>query len=88
MLQALIISNGAYGDRMVKICSQAGFNYDFLRGPEDQALDLGVIKEKLCKSSAKYSLVAAVHCETSTGMINSIQNIGQIVKEHSKGMQQ
>ena len=39
------------------------------------------VKEVLQKGE-EYTMVAVVHCETSSGVINPIEELGQIVKQY------
>ncbi len=76
----LVIINGAYGKRMVKICRVAGVACTAIEGPEDECPDLGAIAEAL-EQDKSITHVAVVHCETTTGIINPIEEIGRIVHE-------
>jgi 2-aminoethylphosphonate-pyruvate transaminase len=50
---------------------------------EDQYPKLSDIEKKLADDSA-ISHVAIIHCETTTGIINPIQEIGQLVHKHGR----
>ncbi|XP_071440862.1 2-aminoethylphosphonate--pyruvate transaminase-like [Hetaerina americana] len=76
--RGLILSNGAYGNRMKKICDVARIPADILEFPEDGELQLSLLQETLRRSA--YVLVAVVHCETSSGIINPVEEIGSLVK--------
>lgn len=77
--RVLILSNGAYGKRMKKICDSSSIPCDIFEFPEDSAVDVAKVKEQLQKGD-QYAVVAVVHCETSTGVINPIEKLGQAVK--------
>jgi 2-aminoethylphosphonate-pyruvate transaminase len=79
----LIIINGSYGERMVKICQAAKISYSELRYPENEIPNLNEINSTL-NEDKKISHVAVVHCETTTGIINPILEIGQITRGHDK----
>jgi len=80
--RALIIENGAYGKRMAKICEAAGIQCDVQSFREDRQAEAEVVEDAL-KGQVKYDLVAIVHCETSSGVINPVEEVGRLVKELS-----
>jgi 2-aminoethylphosphonate--pyruvate transaminase len=79
--KALILSNGAYGDRMATICKQARYSYDHLKFPENDYLPLDKIKDHLKMHGQNYSLVSFVHCETSSGVINPLNELATLIKQ-------
>ena len=76
----LVIANGAYGERIAKIANVLNINCHVLRGPEEKTPDLGEIN-KVLETNLGFTHVAVVHCETTTGIINPIQEIGEIVND-------
>ena len=79
----LVLANGAYGQRIGQIAQRCAVNHRILDSGELAAPDLGQLDEIL-KSDQAITHVAVVHCETTTGMLNPIQRIGEIVKAHGK----
>lgn len=79
----LIIINGAYGERMAKMAGVNRLNYTELKFPENTTPDVDVIVEKLATDTS-ITHVAVVHCETTTGIFNPVQAIGEVVKKHGK----
>jgi 2-aminoethylphosphonate-pyruvate transaminase len=71
--------NGAYGERIVKMSERHGIAVVVCRTDEDQLLDLPAIEAAL-KADAAITHVAAVHSETTAGVLNPIEAIGRIVK--------
>ncbi|XP_064091031.1 2-aminoethylphosphonate--pyruvate transaminase-like [Macrobrachium nipponense] len=78
--KVLILSNGAYGRRMNSICSWAGIEAIFQEFPEDKKIDLSAV-ESLVKGSVQYTTICVVHSETSSGVVNPIREIGQLVRQ-------
>lgn len=78
----VIINNGAYGKRMCEIAGAYGLNYLEFNSPPDDGIDLLSLKKLLQNSSSKISHLAVVHHETSTGLLNDIESIGAICREH------
>ncbi len=75
----LVAINGAYGRRIAKIASVLKIDCVTLEFPENSHLDLDEIRSTLQKDSA-ITMLAAVHCETTTGIVNPIAAIGEIVR--------
>lgn len=78
----LIINNGAYGARMVQMARCLNIEVVELNYLETQTPDLQEI-ERVLEDKA-ISHVACVHCETTTGILNPIQDIGRLVKAAGK----
>lgn len=68
----LILSNGAYGDRLAEVSRAIGLRHLVHRVPETAPLDESVIAAAKAKEP-ELSHLAFVHCETSTGQINNLQ---------------
>lgn len=79
----LIAINGAYGKRIAQIASVLGIDTHLLQYPEDSKPDPGEIAAVL-GADASVSHVAVVHCETTTGIINPIEEIGAVVKDSGR----
>jgi len=75
----LVIINGAYGRRIAQIASVLGIGTAQLRYPEDSQPDLQEIEATLAADES-LSHVAVVHCETTTGILNPVEEIGRLVK--------
>ena len=74
----LVLVNGAYGQRICKICDYHGRKFDVLETDENVPPDAGVIEEYLAQNE-DITDVIAVHCETTSGILNPIVEIAQIV---------
>lgn len=75
----LVVINGAYGHRIAKIASVLKINFETMEFPEDQTSDPAKIEAQL-KSDPAITNVAITHCETTTGIMNPIKEVGAIVK--------
>lgn len=78
----LILENGAYGQRMAKMCKLIGVEYHLESFPEHRAIDLNRV-ESLLKQNNKFTNVGVVHSETTSGLVNDIHSIGSLVKKYS-----
>ena len=79
----LILSNGAYGDRMGHIAEYHGINYDMLAFEETEQVSVEYVDDYLSNNS-DITHVAVVHCETTTGILNPLKEIAHVVKLHGK----
>lgn len=79
----LIVSNGAYGRRMVQIAERLKIHYVNLDCEETQAPSLHEINQ-LLEKDGDITHVAVVHCETTTGILNPLQKIAQLVRQYDK----
>lgn len=78
--KVLILVNGSYGRRAVKICQYAGRAYAVLETAEDTPPDVGCVVAALAADSA-ISHVFAVQCETTSGILNPIAEIANAVAQ-------
>jgi 2-aminoethylphosphonate-pyruvate transaminase len=83
--KVLVLINGAYGRRMAKICEYYGRTHAALETPEDVPNDVGALDRALAADTA-ISHVAAVHCETTSGILNPIEAIAAITARHGRGL--
>jgi 2-aminoethylphosphonate-pyruvate transaminase len=79
----LVIINGAYGQRIAQIAKVYGIEVIPLIYPENRTPNLAEIEAAL-KADEAITCVAVIHCETTTGIINPIKEIGEIVKRFGK----
>ena len=79
----LILINGAYGERMLKIAGIHRIQAVFLRTSEDTIPSPGSLRAAL-EADPQITHVAVVHCETTTGIINPIVEYGEIVREFKR----
>jgi len=76
----LVLINGAYGQRAKKIAEIAGRAVATYETPEDTPPDLALLDGMLAKDRA-ITHVFAVHCETTSGILNPIEQISKLVVE-------
>jgi 2-aminoethylphosphonate-pyruvate transaminase len=73
----LVLVNGAYGARMVRIARYHAREVVVLETPEDQPNDVAALERALAADPA-ITHVAAVHCETTTGILNPLDRIAEV----------
>ncbi|HSD35096.1 MAG TPA: aminotransferase class V-fold PLP-dependent enzyme, partial [Alphaproteobacteria bacterium] len=81
----LILVNGAYGKRMAKICDYYDRAYAIYETAEDVAPDPAEVKRRLAADAA-ITHVAAVHCETTSGILNPIADIAAAVRAAGRSL--
>jgi phosphonoacetaldehyde hydrolase len=79
----LVIINGQYGLRISKIAHIYNIPKIDLEFNEDEIPSFESIDQVLTKNK-DITHVAVIHSETTTGILNPIQKIGEIVKRHQK----
>ena len=75
----LVPVNGAYGRRLAAIAERLRIDHTVLDVGETARLDPDTIERALNEDS-NITHVAVVHCETTTGMLNPVEEIGNYVK--------
>jgi 2-aminoethylphosphonate-pyruvate transaminase len=79
----LVIINGAYGERIAKIARVHGIGTKLLRYPENRLPVVADVEAALAEDPA-ITTVAVVHCETSSGIMNPIAEIGHLVRRYER----
>jgi 2-aminoethylphosphonate-pyruvate transaminase len=81
----LVLINGAYGKRMAKLVGMMGRKVSIFETPEHVPTTAADV-ERLLTSDPGITHVGLIHCETSTGILNPLEEIAQVVKKHSKSL--
>ena len=81
--KTLVVANGAYGDRAAQILERIGRPYLKIDKGDSAVPSVDEVVTMLDADKA-ISHVWMVHCETTSGIVNPIQEIGQAVKLHDK----
>ena len=76
----LICSNGAYGQRMVAMCKCLQLNYAVYEVPEHQIPQAHMITQ-LIEENPSISALAMVHSETTSGILNDLEEIAAVTQE-------
>jgi 2-aminoethylphosphonate-pyruvate transaminase len=82
--KVLILINGAYGKRLAKICQVMGRGAVTQETPEDVPNDPEALERALA-ADPEITHVAAVHCETTSGILNPIEQIARVTARHGRG---
>jgi 2-aminoethylphosphonate-pyruvate transaminase len=79
----LVVINGAYGRRIEQIARVLHIATVSLTSPETQKADANQVADALERDPA-ITQVAIVHCETTTGIFNPVQEIGAVVRRFKR----
>ncbi|BCB09443.1 2-aminoethylphosphonate--pyruvate transaminase [Vreelandella venusta] len=81
--KVLVLMNGAYGKRAAQLLDMMGRRYvtldkgDYLPPQPDEVA-------ALLQQDADITAVFLVHCETSSGILNPLEAIAEVVRDHGK----
>jgi len=78
-----VLANGAYGKRMGQMLAAASIDHVVLWTDENKPVVPEALSALLSADKA-ITHVAMVHCETTTGILNPIEAVGQIAKSQGK----
>ena len=79
----LMLINGAYGHRAKKILDIARRGVVVHETPEDTPPDLAVV-ERILKETPAITHIFTVHCETTSGILNPIRDVGALAQKYKK----
>ena len=75
----LVVVTGYFGDRLADICARYGAIVGRVEVPWGRAADPELVRRALKQAPA--DIVAVVHAETSTGVLNPVEAIGDVARE-------
>jgi 2-aminoethylphosphonate-pyruvate transaminase len=81
--KVLVLVNGAYGHRAKRILDIARRKSVVYETPEDTPPDLAKV-EAILKRNRTITHVFAVHCETTSGILNPVHEIGALAARYGK----
>jgi len=81
--KVLVLINGAYGHRAKRILDIAGRKTVVYETPEDTPPDLKKV-EAILRRGTTITHVFAVHCETTSGILNPVHEIGALAHRYGK----
>jgi alanine-glyoxylate transaminase/serine-glyoxylate transaminase/serine-pyruvate transaminase len=78
--RVLVCINGVFGERMADVAERCGASLRTLSIPWGQAFDLDAIRKELRAFQPR--VLAIVHAETSTGVLQPLEEFPKIMKSH------
>ena len=79
----LVATNGAYGRRMAQIANTLAIETEIVVVPEAQPIDPKQIENALT-SDPTITHVGIIHCETTTGILNPVEEVGGVVRRFGR----
>jgi 2-aminoethylphosphonate aminotransferase len=81
--KVLLLINGAYGERMQKMCE--GYRIDHVDYNQEWGLplDLNIVESLLKKHQSEVSHIAFIHHETTVGILNPISEISLLAQKYN-----
>jgi 2-aminoethylphosphonate-pyruvate transaminase len=81
--KVLLLVNGAYGLRAKRICLIGGRRIEVHETREDTPPDLEEV-DRLLRADPTITHVFAVHCETTSGILNPVAEIAELVERRGR----
>jgi len=78
----LILENGAYGERMKKICDALKIPADVIKANWGDPIDQQALKTHLEQNAQKYHVMAFIHHETTVGILNDLSSLHRLAKQY------
>ena len=78
--RGVVLSNGEFGQRLIDHARRMGLDFESVEFPWGQPLDLKAVRQVLEREPAA-GWLWAVHCETSTGVLNDLQRLSALCSE-------
>ena len=78
-----VLTNGAYGERMVLMLRHLKIDHVVMRARENAPNNPASLDDTLAADKS-ITHVALVHCETTTGILNPINEIGEVTRRHER----
>jgi 2-aminoethylphosphonate-pyruvate transaminase len=79
----LVLVNGAYGQRFAKLARMMGRRVSVFETAEDVPTT-GADVDRLLAADGSITHVGLIHCETSTGILNPLREIADVVARHGR----
>ncbi|MED1666866.1 pyridoxal-phosphate-dependent aminotransferase family protein [Brevibacillus laterosporus] len=83
--EAIVTISGAFGERFAKICERYQIKVHRLEVAWGEAITPELLQDFLMQHSMAKA-VFATYCETSSGVLNPIPELSQVVKTHSNAL--
>jgi 2-aminoethylphosphonate-pyruvate transaminase len=81
----LVLINGAYGKRMARLVEMMGRKVSVFETPENIPTTAQDV-DRLLANDKTITHVGLIHCETSTGILNPLAQIAEVVARHGKSL--
>jgi 2-aminoethylphosphonate-pyruvate transaminase len=82
----LVVENGVYGERIAQIAKQYRIDYEVVRHDWMSAPDLDAIAGRLDSAKPRFTHLAVIHHETTTGRLNDLAGLADLCAERHVGL--
>lgn len=79
----LVLVNGSYGKRVAEMAKRMKIHCHILEFDETTQVEPEALKKYLDQAKVSFDLVCVVHCETTSGILNPIEQIAELLKKYS-----
>jgi 2-aminoethylphosphonate-pyruvate transaminase len=83
--RVLVLVNGAYGERIVRIAERIGLSVEIQRSSPTQAINPRDVARALDRDETIQSVVM-VHGETTTGLVNDLEAVATIARQRGRNL--
>ena len=80
--RGLVLVNGEFGNRLYDQAIRAGLDFEVIHADEGQTFSRETLQQKV-NQYENLSWVWTVHCETSTGVLNDVNMLRDLCKQHN-----
>ena len=80
----LVVENGVYGERLSRIAQVHGIEFEVARHDWMEPIDMEALSEMT--RSGRFTHLAVVHHETTTGRLNDIAAVAALCEQHDIGL--
>jgi aspartate aminotransferase-like enzyme len=77
--RVLSVSNGVFGHGIAEMARQCGATVELVAFPYDQEIDVELVREAAVEFQPQ--IITAVHCETPSGVLNPLDELGALAAE-------
>jgi 2-aminoethylphosphonate aminotransferase len=81
--EILILENGAYGLRMQQICQANNISHEVYKLSWDQPFSAALLESYLAQASKRFTTVCLIHHETTSGLLNPLEDIHAVCRKHN-----
>ncbi|MCX8071037.1 MAG: alanine--glyoxylate aminotransferase family protein [Candidatus Binatia bacterium] len=79
--EAVVCANGLFGQRMAEVARRCGASVHEVQAPWGRIVDAGDVRSAL-RSCRKPKVLAVVHAETSTGVLQPLEDLAALAQEY------
>src|SRR5688572_29240065 len=81
--RVLVVTTGYFGDRLADVCRRYGATITHVSADWGRAIDPSAVRTALRSAgTGGINIVACVHAETSTGVLNPVEDIAALAHDH------